>query len=192
MTVVTGGTVKEMVVTADQGGHVLSAGGSRFLTLSAGYLGSLAIGGVIFTVAARTRLDRAAMVILGVLMLMAAALFVRNTFGLVFSLGTGLAMLALGRWTSEAVNDAILRVIGLTSMLYAPLDIYSDTIARSYLRSDARMLAEEIGGATVLWGVLWVGVSVVFIWWVLRGALRKGRDEGRGARDRVRSSAGLS
>lgn len=57
-------------------------------------------------------------------------------------------------------------------MMYAPLDIYSDTVARSHLRSDARMLAEEVGGATVIWGGVWIAISVYLIAYCLRVSLR--------------------
>jgi hypothetical protein len=53
-----------------------------------------------------------------------------------------------------------LRVVGLTSLLYAPLDILSDTVLR---RPPERRAGA--GGAdcipTVVWGLLWRGVSVV-------------------------------
>ncbi|MCP4110898.1 MAG: M50 family metallopeptidase [Desulfobacteraceae bacterium] len=163
MTIFTGGEVKEMVVTVQQGGHVLSGGGNRFWTLMAGYLGSLMWGVVIYLVAARTRIDKTAMFILGMLVAGIALVFVRNTFGFCFSLLTGVVMMILGIKANEAVNDFILRLIGLTSMIYAPLDIYSDTIQRSHLRSDAKMLAEEFGGTTMLWGGLWIVISTIII-----------------------------
>jgi hypothetical protein len=72
-------------------------------------------------------------------------------------------MILAARYLGEGLNDFLLRLIGLTSMVYVPHDIYSDTIARSSLLSDARMLAHEYGGATVLWGAAWFTVSVVLI-----------------------------
>jgi len=62
-------------------------------------------------------------------------------------------------------------VIGLTSMIYVPYDIFSDTIARPGLPSDAHMLADEFGGATVLWGGAWLVISVVMIGYALRRGL---------------------
>ena len=47
-TILTGGTVKELVINQQQGGHVISQGGNRFITLSAGYIGSLLWGVVIY------------------------------------------------------------------------------------------------------------------------------------------------
>ena len=172
MTVLTGGKVETLVVNANQGGYVISRGGSRFLILSAGYLGSLVWGAVIYLIAVRTRKDKTAMAILGGMIVGIALLFGGNLFGIGFCLLSGVIMIGLGFKASEKVNDFILRLIGLTNMIYAPLDIYSDTISRSHLRSDAYMLAEEFGGATLIWGGLWLVISVVVVifalWWGMR------------------------
>ena len=168
MTIVTGGSVKEMVVTSNQGGHVISVGGSRFLSLNTGYLGSLVWGALIYLLALKSRWDRVISVVLGGTVVLITIIFVRNLFGLTFGALSGGAMILLGRYGNEMVNDLMLRVVGITSMIYAPLDIYSDTISRSSQRSDARMLAEELGGATVIWGGLWIAVSLAILYRVVR------------------------
>lgn len=171
MTIVTGGEVISLTVSADQGGAVVSRGGNRFLILSAGYLGSLLIGMLVLFVAIQTTVDRAAMMVFGALMLSVTLIFIRDLFAIAFCLGTGAAMLGAARFLRRDVNDLVLRVIGLTSMIYVPYDIFSDTIARASLRSDARMLAEEIGGATILWGGLWLLISMGLIWVALHRIL---------------------
>ena len=163
-TVLTGGDVVSLTVSPAQGGAVLSRGGNRFVILSAGYLGSLLIGMAVLFIAIRTQIDRTAMAGFGLLMIFVALVYVRDIFAILFCLGTGAAMLAIARFLPRDVNDLILRAIGLTSMIYVPYDIFSDTIARAALRSDARMLAEEIGGATILWGGLWLAISLGLIW----------------------------
>jgi hypothetical protein len=175
--VATGGVVIEMEIDQNQGGHVRAAGDVRFLTLSAGYLGSLLWGALIFLITVYTDKDRLTSALLGILILVIAAWFVRNLYGLGFTMATGAGLIALSRWGSEAVNDFVLRIIGLTSMSYAPLDIWSDTIDRAHLRSDARMLAEEFGGATVMWGGIWIVISVGMIIWVMRMSLRTRKAE---------------
>ena len=163
MTVATGGEVRELVINSQQGGHVLSVGGNRVLTLSAGYLGSLLWGMIIYLCAVRTAQDKLLMFLLGSCIIVIAAIFVRDGFAITFSLVTGVVMLVIAVKANILVNDVILRLIGLTNMMYVPLDIYSDTIARSDLRSDAFMLAEELGGSAWLWGGLWLGLSGVMI-----------------------------
>lgn len=156
----TGGSVESLTVDANQGGLVTSRGGNRFLSLSAGYLGSLLIGALLFVAAVRTHADRAVLGILGGVMLLTTVLFSREVFAVGFGLATGAAMLAIARFLSRDYSDLILRVIGLASMIYVPYDIFSDTIQRSYLQSDARMLAEEFGGPTTMWGALWIVLSL--------------------------------
>ena len=68
-------------------------------------------------------------------------------------------------------SDYSLRLIGVMSLLYVPRDIFSDTIERSHLRSDARMLAEEIGGTTWMWGGIWLFASLVICVLAVRWSL---------------------
>ncbi|PXW68680.1 peptidase M50B-like protein [Loktanella sp. PT4BL] len=170
-TLLTGGDVVSLSVSPDQGGLVISRGGNRFITLSAGYLGSLIIGVALLLAATRTVADRKVMALCGVVTLVIAGLYVRDVFALAFCVGMGAVMLLMARFMGHNANDLALRIIGLTSMIYVPYDIFSDTIARASLRSDARMLAEEFGGTTMMWGGLWLIVSLAVIAWCLRRGL---------------------
>lgn len=170
-TFVTGGEVVSLSVSPNQGGLVVSRGGSRFWTLTAGYLGSLLIGVSLLIGATRSRADRKIMALCGVMMLVIAGLYVREIFALAFVIGTGIAMLLSARFLGHNVNDLMLRVIGLTSMIYVPYDIFSDTITRSHLPSDARMLAQEFGGTPQIWGVLWIAISLIVIVFCMRSVL---------------------
>ncbi|ATG42541.1 Peptidase M50B-like protein [Phaeobacter piscinae] len=171
VTLATGGEVLNLTIDPYEGGSVTARGGNRLLMLSAGYTGSLLIGAALLVIALRTDWDREILALFGALTLLVAAIYVRDLFALVFTLTTGVLMLATARYLSLAVNDLILRIIGISSMIYAPLDIWDDTLARSYLRSDARMMAEEIGGTTVIWGGLWLVISLTVIGVTLRYGL---------------------
>lgn len=156
-----GGVVEEFVITAAQGGHVNMLGGNRFMALFAGYLGSLLIGAAILLATGYTEKDKYLTAALGVVLIGVAAGFIRTPFGLGYCLIAGGLMLAAARLLSHEINDYILHFVAMTNLLYVPLDIYSDTIQRSHLRSDARMLAEEFAGTTVMWGIAWLLISVV-------------------------------
>ena len=182
MAVITGGSIKEIRIVAAQGGVCVTAGGNRFLTLSAGYLGSLVLGGVILVLATRTRYDQTIATVIGGLMLLISLLFVRPiiSFGIFFGLLAGLAMIAAGKYLSEDSNDFILKVIGLTSCLYAVLDIKSDVLDRPYLRSDARMLAELTHLPTIFWGLLWITIAVIAAVFFLLVACKTRPSKGQG------------
>jgi hypothetical protein len=172
-TLLTGGKILAFEIVPQAGGHVISAGGNRFITLSAGYLGSLLWGVIIFHIALTSNKDRLMMGGLGALLLVITLLFATNLFAMLFGISTGIAMLLSSKYLSHKVNDFLLRVIGLTSMLYVPLDIYSDTIQRSYLPSDAFMLAQEFGGTTMLWGGAWLFLSSILIFYSLKKVFKK-------------------
>ena len=167
-TLLTGGSVKELVINKDQGGHVISQGGSRFIILSAGYIGSLLWGVLIYLASAKSHYDKIIMRILGISILLITVVFSRSLFSWLFGLLTGGVMLLIATYLAEQYNDFTLRLIGLTSMMYAPLDIYSDTISRSHLKSDAYMLADYTHTPTLFWGSLWIIISVVVIFYCFK------------------------
>lgn len=163
MAVLTGGRVAGIQLVALEGGACYSIGGNRFLILSAGYLGSLLWGGALLLTATRTRLEKPVSLLLAFLVSAVTLLWVRP----LLSFGFCYMLIASAGLTFAAVRGArgflryMLKLIGLTSCLYAPLDIISDTIMRSGLESDARMLAELTHIPTVVHGVIWVLLSLV-------------------------------
>jgi len=167
----TGGKIESISLSAMQGGLTLTRGGNLFFILSAGYVGSLLIGVMVLMIALRTNADRVLMGFLGIATLIITAFYIRALFPLAFGLGTGAMMLVMAWFLPRQANDMVLRVIGLSSMIYVPYDIFSDTIARSELRSDAYRLAENFGGATMLWGGLWLALSLGVIGLCLRYGL---------------------
>jgi hypothetical protein len=170
----TGGAVQHITLDPNQGGATYTMGGSAFLTLSAGYLGSLGWGAVMVE-AARARRIRSDLVngLVGGLVMALTVFFVRSPFGIGFGLLFGAAMVVASRKLSAAMNRSLLLTLGLTSSLYAILDIKSDILDRPHLRSDAFMLAELTGVPTLFWGVLWIGVALGVTFLLFRRAYRQ-------------------
>ncbi len=171
----TGGSVERIVLFTNQGGFAETRGGSVAMIYTAGYLGSLMIGVLLFVLAVRTDKDRIIMGALGVGLMVITALYTRNSFGLGFGLAVGGLMILLAYKFSSAVSDLTLRVIGLSSMIYAPYDIVSDTLLRvegsmgQY--SDAYQFASVTFGSGKMWGVIWLLVSLLVIGVCLRFGL---------------------
>jgi len=167
--VVTGGRIDRIVLDPNQGGACHCPGGSAFLTLSAGYLGSLAWGAVLLLLA-QARKVRARWVtgIVGASILALTAFYLRGVFAVAFGIAAGLSLGATARWLSPGVNREVVRVLGLTSCLYALLDIKSDVLDRPHLASDASMLASLTGVPTIVWGILWIAVALGVSGWLLR------------------------
>jgi hypothetical protein len=179
--VATGGRIDHIEVNANQGGVCYTYGGNRFLTLSAGYLGSMGFGAAILLLASRSRRDREICMAFGAFILLMTLLFVRNWFGFGLGLAAGGA-LVLGAWNlPHAFSDTILKTIGLTSCLYAILDIKSDVIDRRGIGSDADMLASHTGLPSIIWGAIWIVAAIAVAAVTLRAAARGEVPAARGA-----------
>jgi hypothetical protein len=159
----TGGSVRSIELDPYQGGACYCPGGNPFVVLSAGYLGSLAWGGAMFAAARATRV-RTDLVNAGIALTVALAtvFYVRSPFGIGFGVLFSLALLWAAQRGGGGLNRGILLTLGLTSSLYAILDIKSDVLDRPELQSDAAMLADITGVPTAVWGVLWISVAVAF------------------------------
>ena len=166
----TGGSIVEIQLQKEQGGVCITQGGSRFVILTAGYLGSLLFGGGILLLAARSKDDKAIVGALAVILLAVTLLFVRPWFGfgMIFGLGSGAVLILAAIYFSKDVNDWLLRVIGLVSCFYAVLDIKSDILDRPEAKSDAYMLSELTGIPTIVWGLLWIAIATWLTWFFLR------------------------
>lgn len=172
--VATGGRVDSITLDPREGGLTWVRGGNAFLVLSAGYLGSL-LWGLALLAVARAKPKRAPAVVqaLGMLTVLVTLVYVRNLFGFVFGLLFGGTLLLAGRRLSADTAVIILTALGLTSALYAVLDIRSDVLSRPTAPSDAAMLAEITGIPTLFWGFLWTGIAVVCCALVLRKLWRR-------------------
>ena len=174
MSVATGGSIDRITLDPMQGGACYCPGGSPFLTLSAGYLGSLLWGGLMLSAAAKSSVKADWVIgLIGGLVLCLTMLYVRNGFGFAFGILFGLAMFAVSKQLGDGVNRTLLLTLGLTSALYALLDIKSDILERPEARSDAAMLAEITGIPTAIWGILWIGLGIAFSAWLFRRAYRE-------------------
>jgi hypothetical protein len=158
---VTGGVVQQITLDPRQGGATFATGGSALVALSAGYLGSL-LWGCLLVVVAYLKRVHAGWVIgaVGALVLELTVLYLRGGFAVVFGLLFGLGLLLAAWKLPELWNRRLVLVLGMTSCLYAVLDIKSDVLDRPTLPSDAAMLAEVTGLPTLFWGAAWIAIAL--------------------------------
>lgn len=173
--VFTVGSIEAISLSVQEGGHAITRGGSRFIILSADYVGSLVFG----------------------LWCRAAYCGAANECGScgsrTFRVGDVTCdgplyprpfsvdllydhwLFNAGKRTGpEPSNQRLCVTCHWVYQRYLrAFDIFSDTIARSNLRSDAYMLAVEFGGPTMFWGGLWLILSLIVIGFWLRFALRQ-------------------
>lgn len=151
-----GGLVERIVLDPREGGAAYARGGSPFLMLSAGYLGSL-IWGLVLLWAARTSPARARSIAgaLAIFTIAIAVAFIRGPFGFLFAATSGVLLFLAARKLPQGGLIILLTTLGLTSALYAILDIRDDILRRPHQPSDAFLLYELTGIPTLVWGALW-------------------------------------
>jgi len=168
----TGGAVDSITLDPAQGGATWGRGGSRFITLSACYLGSLVFGGLLVLGAQSKRIRSDVLLgIVGGSVLILTAVYIRNGFGVAFGILFGLGVLLSSRHLGAIWSARVLTALGLTSVGYAIFDIKSDIIDRPEVHSDAFMLSQLTGIPTIFWGILWIGLGVAAATLLLRRAI---------------------
>lgn len=171
--ILTGGRIEEIRVFAEEGGRTVTSGGNAFVVTSAGYLGSMLFGVAILIVATRTALAQWLALAVGS-GAVAVAMLCMPAEGRMFAAGCGLVLAAT--WPlPRPVAEFVLRVIGVTSCLYAILDIKSDVLDRRDAPSDATALAKMTGVPSIVWGALWIAVALVVTFYAAKWAVMVGK-----------------
>lgn len=165
----TGGQIDHILLDSNLGGLMTSTGGWPLVILPAGYLGSMLWGAVLVLGAAWSSRRKLLSILLGVVLLGVTLLYVRSLFGFASGLLFGGLLCLAGARFSEAFNDLLLSFVGVTSMLYALLDIREDLIVRTVAQSDAAVFSQYIPLPPMVWGAIWgllalvVAVKVLFL-----------------------------
>lgn len=169
---ITGATILEFEMHPNEGGHVVMQGGINWITAMSGYIGSLAWGLFLLYFSSKTKNDKWAFLLLSIWFAFFTLFYFSNIYTLVFGLFTAVVFLLIFMLNNHTLCDISLKAIGLFSIAYVPLDIFSDTISRSHLKSDAFTISQELGLTTIIWGWIWLAISVVVIFYGLLWTLR--------------------
>jgi hypothetical protein len=167
--VLTGGALVSIHLSPDEGGMALTRGGSRFVILTAGYLGSLLFGALFLLLGRRRRWAPGVIAVVGLFTLVVTIVYVRTGFGFFYGLlAAGVFVLVAWKLDPQA-SEILLAAIGVMSCLYAVWDIASDVLFRAVPQSDASALADLTHVPALVWGVLWIAASL----WVVVAVFRR-------------------
>lgn len=180
--VIMGGEIKQIQIDKQIGGYcvtALPASAGFFkqaIVVSAGYLGSILWGALIFLLAVKNRHDRIITFFIG--LLMAVITFyvfrTREFFGIAYTIIFTLFLFAASRWLPERFLDIMLKSLGFISCMYAIFDIKDDLIDRTHIGSDADRLAQMMGmpSISIVIGIIWIIFAVAVLGLTLRIAFK--------------------
>ncbi len=166
MALFSGGQVHNVILTADEGGACETSGGVPLFIVSAGYLGSMTMGGLMLYLS-RVK-GCVTLVYILLFMTLTAAIFtvLRDPYSRRFATGLAAAFLVLGFLVPTLLGALFLRILGTVSCLYSIFDIYWDVLATDrpgYTpENDAVAIANLTGVSPHVVGLLWLGLSVLF------------------------------
>ncbi len=139
--ILTGGSVKAIVVEWDQSGYAETIGGNFLAIASAGYIGSILWGSAMLTSALNERFTRALAVIIGLVFLFFTIFYLKQFMQLIFFFGLawGLLFITTGILYEKA-NRLLMFVMGGLTSLYGLYDL-GDFFRGEVLQTDAGIIA---------------------------------------------------
>ncbi len=175
MAIMSGGIVESIDLKFNLGGETITSGGNEFLISSAGYLGSLFFGLMIFYSGHKRNIGKLLIgILLGLCLYILASCNPTNSFIMVGFI----VMILIGILTflySNQLTSLLLKVIGITSSLYVLFDIHNDLISRDVINSDASIIANQLDISSVAVGFIWLIISSAVIYLFVKKLYFNGR-----------------
>lgn len=183
----TGGSVQSLTVASDGSGLVQSLTSSPLsvlITSSAGYLGAIAYGSLLLLMIRRNYSARIVLAASAGFVALMTVLFgllapLWNVFsaeinfgGLVFTVIAGVfvtaALLAISKYASNWWVNFTLAFLAVQCLLNAVYDlitlfVINSPFAASHIHSDAANMASVTGVPSIVWVMVWIGVSILLI-----------------------------
>ncbi len=167
-TLLVGGEVNQIILNADSSGKCLSLLPEgvlrRAVVGSGGYLGTSVAGALLLLATFRFRLRRAVLGAACVWLAVTGVLYGRDSFTLLFCLGTAAALGLAARFLPEMLVDLLNLFLACFTALNALFDmryILMDSQGRA--ASDAAILANATWVPAIVWAVAWMVLGVVLL-----------------------------
>jgi hypothetical protein len=164
--ILTGGDFRRFSVNPNLSGLAWTAGGSRWIVTSAGYVGTALFGGLLVIISARGVPARYVLFFMGIILGVLCLVFVRNIFGIVSGLMIAGLLVLAGEKLNAAWADGLLLFLAVQMMLDA-VDSVSDLLWISTYRSgtltDAQIMQEATGIPAIFWALAWGALSMVIL-----------------------------
>ncbi len=172
VTIITGGTVKSIYITSYLGGITKSNGGNSLLIASAGYIGSLIIGALLFISAYNIKVRTITTKVLSIILLLITVGYLKGSLSVFFGLMVSIFFFFLPEYFNKVFASFFLKFIGLISCLYVLTDIKNDLITTSIRETDAQIIEFITGIPSLAVGFLWLVISLLTVYFLIRYSLR--------------------
>lgn len=166
-TIISGGKIIEMKIGFDLGGKCETEGGNNILIASAGYLGSLIWGLIIFLAPNSKKYGKWIIITVAVLIILAAGLLADGTF-VILALILSSLLISSAFYMRIPIVSIMIRSFGMISCVYVLFDIKEDLLSRTAELSDAALLAAITDIPVTVIGLSWAVISILGIYFAVR------------------------
>ena len=176
MALFSGGKIISILITADEGGACETEGGSETMIVTAGYLGSMLVGGMILYLSRAKHFVPLVFGLLTLILVAAITTVIRDSYSRTFASGLAVAFVLCGFLAPSTVGSLLLRAIGTFTCLYSIFDIYWDILASQGAAAglnDAVAFSQLTGAEPQVVGVAWLAICLVFFLLVLKSVLQE-------------------
>lgn len=169
-----GGRLISINIDLQLGGATSIEGGNAFIIASAGYIGSLLWGALLFISGYDYKFSLWNTTIISIILLLFAANFVTGSTGIVLSMIFLVILFVSPRYFPKKLNAYLLKSLGLISALYSFIDIKEDILTSDQRQSDALILSQITGINPIIWGLIWLCISSIIIFYLFQYSFRRG------------------
>lgn len=166
--VLTGGKIISIELNKYLGGLTTTEGGNILLIASAGYLGSIGIGALLFISSFDKKVSTWFNTALAVLMIIFAANFLVDLLSQITALLAAALLIVSPRYFNSLVNQIIMQSLGLVSAFYVLIDIKEDLLSGNNYQTDAVILENITSISAAYIGILWLLISALVIYFLIR------------------------
>jgi len=179
--ILTGGRVIRFIVSPDGSGLATTAGGTRWVVISGGYLGAALFGSGLFYLSNRfSRFDRLIAIAIGIFMIIFTFRFARpdenGAFtAMMIGYAIGALLIFVGWSAPRVITLLVLNVLAISTALNAVLDVWylmgNISATRGTIRNDAASYSSEItngllpaSAVALIWSAIAVGLFLAAIY----------------------------
>ncbi len=164
----TGGNVLSFDIFLNLSGGVVSENGNEFFIASAGYLGSLIFGLLIF-ISPNGKFRLIIPTIISALIILFTANFLKDGITIAYLFGFAVLFFVSPKYFNKQLNNWLMKIIGLIASIYIVLDIKEDLLTLVYRETDTQKLEMITNVPAIFWGLLWfvitIGGITFTLWW---------------------------
>jgi len=166
--ILTGGKVIELNIALDLSGICKIEDGNSFIIASSGYLGSLLFGMLLFYSSFNKKLSHIVLLIISGIIIIFLINSSKNEYLILITTMVLLLLIVIIYKSPTFFSSILLKSLGIISCIYVLIDIKQDIFDSTNSYSDASMLAELTGIHQAIWGLIWLGLSVIGILYLLK------------------------